>query len=85
MNKLTKFIEQFFADVILLVYGVRVEGIKLPAPTFRSLYPEDQPGEFEWNQMFRVRSLHKVVQRVYLEPSKPSRTLNSDQKEHYLN
>jgi hypothetical protein len=36
-------------------------------------------------QMFRVSSLHKVDQRVYLEPSDPSRTLNSDQKQYYLN
>ena len=85
MNKLIKFAENFLDTVILFVFGVRAEGIKLPPPTFRSLYLDDQPSEFEWMQMFRVSSLHKVDQRVYLEPSEPSRTLNLDQKEHYLN
>ena len=85
MNKLIKFAENLLETVILFVFGVRAEGIKLPAPSFRSLYPEEQLSEFEWMQMFRVSSLHKVDQRVYLEPSDPSRTLNSDQKEHYLN
>jgi hypothetical protein len=85
MNKLIRFSEYVLETVILFVFGVRAEGIKLPAPTFRSLYPENQPSEFEWMQMFRVSSLHKVDQRVYLEPSDPSRTLNSNQKEHYLN
>lgn len=85
MNKLIRFSEYVLETVILFVFGVRAEGIKLPAPSFRSLYPENQPSEFEWMQMFRVSSLHKVDQRVYLEPSDPSRTLNSNQKEHYLN
>jgi hypothetical protein len=85
MNKLIRFSEHLLETVILLVFGVRAEGIKLSAPTFKSLYPENQPSEFEWMQMFRVSSLHKVDQRVYLEPSDPSRILNSNQKEHYLN
>jgi hypothetical protein len=85
MNKLIRFSEYVLETVILFVFGVRAEGIKLPAPSFRSLYPENQPSEFEWMQMFRVSSLHKVDQRVYLEPSDPSRTLNSDQKQYYLN
>jgi len=85
MNKLIRFSEYVLETVILFIFGIRAEGIKLPAPTFRSLYPENQPSEFEWMQMFRVSSLHKVDQRVYLEPSDPSRTLNSNQKEHYLN
>jgi hypothetical protein len=85
MNKLIRFSEYVLETIILFVFGVRAEGIKLPAPSFRSLYLDDQPSEFEWMQMFRVSSLHKVDQRVYLEPSDPSRTLNSDQKEHYLN
>jgi hypothetical protein len=85
MNKLIRFSEYVLETIILFVFGVRAEGIKLPAPSFRSLYPEEQLSEFEWMQMFRVSSLHKVDQRVYLEPSDPSRTLNSDQKEYYLN
>jgi hypothetical protein len=85
MNKLIRFSEYVLETVILFVFGIRAEGIKLPAPTFRSSYPADQPSEFEWMQMFRVSSLHKVDQRVYLEYLEPSRTLNSDQKEHYLN
>jgi hypothetical protein len=85
MNKLIRFSEYVLETVILFIFGIRAEGIKLPAPTFRSLYPENQPSEFEWMQMFRVSSLHKVDQRVYLEPSDPSHTLNSNQKEHYLN
>ena len=85
MNKLIRFSEYVLETVILFVFGVRAEGIKLPAPTFRSIYPEEQLSEFEWMQMFRVSSLHKVDQRVYLEPSDPSRTLNSNQKEYYLN
>ena len=85
MNKLIRFSEHLLETVILFVFGVRAEGIKLPAPSFRSLYLDDQPSEFEWMQMFRVSSLHGVDQRVYLEPSDSSRTLNSNQKEHYLN
>ena len=85
MNKLIRFSEYVLETVILFVFGVRAEGIKLPAPTFRSIYPEEQLSEFEWMQMFRVSSLHKVDQRVYLKPSDPSRTLNSNQKEYYLN
>jgi len=85
MNKLIRFSEYVLETVILFIFGIRAEGIKLPAPTFRSSYPENQPSEFEWMQMFRVSSLHKVDQRVYLEPSDPSRTLNLDQKEYYLN
>jgi len=85
MNKLIRFSEYVLETVILFIFGIRAEGIKLPAPTFRSSYPENQPSEFEWMQMFRVSSLHKVDQRVYLEPSDPSRTLNSNQKEYYLN
>ena len=85
MNKLIRFSEYVLETVILFIFGIRAEGIKLPAPTFRSSYPENQPSEFEWMQMFRVSSLHKVDQRVYLEPSDPSRTLNSDQKQYYLN
>jgi hypothetical protein len=81
MNKLIKFTEHLLEAVVLFVYGVRVEGIKLPSPTFRSLYPDDQPEEFEWMHMFRVSSLHKVDQRVYLESSKSSRTLNIDLKQ----
>jgi hypothetical protein len=79
MNKLIKFAEYLLEAVVLFVYGVRVKGIKLPSPTFRSFYPADQPSEFEWMKMFRVSSLHKVDQRVYLEPSESNRTLNQTQ------
>ena len=79
MNKLIKFAEHLLEAVVLFVYGVRIEGIKLPPPTFKSFYPADQPSEFEWMQMFRVSSLHKVDQRVYLEPSESSRILNQTQ------
>jgi hypothetical protein len=67
MNKLTRFAEHLLEAVIPFVFGVRAEGIKLPPPTFRTIYPDDQPEEFEWNKMFRVSSLHGVVQNVYLD------------------
>ena len=33
--------------------------------TFKTTYPDDQPDENTWNQMFRVSSLHKVEQKIY--------------------
>ena len=35
--------------------------------SFKSTFPTDQPSENEWMKMFRVRSLHKVDQRVFFE------------------
>ena len=33
--------------------------------TFKTTYPDNQPEENDWYQMFRVSSLHRVQQNVY--------------------
>ena len=38
------------------LFGQRVEGEMIPAPTFRSSYPEDQPDENQWAQEVRFGS-----------------------------
>jgi hypothetical protein len=77
MNKIITFFETLIYAMTLNIFGVRAQGEKLPQPTFRTVYPDDQPSEFEWNQMFRVSSLCGVDQRVCLDgprayiPSQP--------------
>jgi hypothetical protein len=34
---------------------------------FKTTYPDNQPDENTWMQMFRVSSLHNVNQRVFIE------------------
>jgi len=34
--------------------------------TFKTTYPDNQPSEYEWMQMYRVSSLHGVNQHVFL-------------------
>lgn len=41
MNKVIIFLLTF-------LFGQRAEGEMIPAPTFRSSYPEDQPDENQW-------------------------------------
>ena len=59
--------------VVLFLFGERTpagEPINLEKGVsvgFKTTLPFDQPSENEWNQMFRVSSLHKVEQRVFFE------------------
>ena len=41
MNQLFNFITTF-------LFGQRAQGEMIPAPTFRSTFPEDQPDENQW-------------------------------------
>jgi hypothetical protein len=68
MEKLIVFLENLiFAMIPELIFGVRAQGEKLSEPTFKTVYPDNQPKEFEWNAMFRVSSLCGVNQRVCLD------------------
>jgi hypothetical protein len=40
--------------VIEFLFGVRVEGEPIPEPGFKTLLPDQQLGEFEWINEFRV-------------------------------
>ena len=48
------------------IFGVRVQGEKLPDPTFKTTYPPNYPSEFDWYKEFRVSSLCGVDQNVHL-------------------
>jgi hypothetical protein len=39
---------QLFNFITTLLFGQRAEGEMIPAPTFRSTFPEDQPDENQW-------------------------------------
>ena len=41
LNNIISFLTTF-------LFGQRAEGEMIPAPTFRSSYPEDQPDENQW-------------------------------------
>jgi hypothetical protein len=45
------FILQFITEFL---FGVRVEGEPIPEPGFKTSFPEQQLGEFEWINEFRV-------------------------------
>ena len=45
------FVLQF---IIEFLFGVRVEGEPIPEPGFKTSFPEQQLGEFEWINEFRV-------------------------------
>lgn len=52
--------------ITAFLFGERAHGELTKNPTFRSLYPENQPSENEWYKMFRVSSLHGVQQRIFI-------------------
>jgi hypothetical protein len=45
------FVLQFITEFL---FGVRVEGEPIPEPGFKTLLPDQQLGEFEWINEFRV-------------------------------
>jgi hypothetical protein len=45
------FVLQFITEFL---FGVRVEGESIPEPGFKTLLPDQQLGEFEWINEFRV-------------------------------
>jgi hypothetical protein len=45
------FVLQFITE---FCFGVRVEGEPIPEPGFKTSFPEQQLGEFEWINEFRV-------------------------------
>ena len=47
--------------------GEPVELVKGRKVNFKTTYPDNQPDENTWNQMFRVSSLHNVHQRIFIE------------------
>jgi hypothetical protein len=57
--------------LLTFLFGIRIDGepinleYGIEAPK-RTQYPPDQPDEFRWYDEFRVGSLHKVKQHVYL-------------------
>ena len=47
--------------------GQPISLIKGRKVDFKTTYPDNQPDENTWMQMFRVSSLHGVNQRVFIE------------------
>jgi hypothetical protein len=39
------------------IVGKRVRGQKVSHPSFRSVYPNNTPEEFQWMQEFRISSM----------------------------
>jgi hypothetical protein len=52
--------------IIEFLFGVRIEGESIPSPTFKTTFPKDQLGEFEWINEFRV-GIEYGKQRVFFE------------------
>ena len=66
------YLEAILDLIVLYLFGERTLGqpINLEKGVsmgFKTTLPADQPEENEWNQMFRVSSLHNVNQRVFIE------------------
>lgn len=53
--------------ITLTIFGERIPGQPVQKPTLRTIYPDNQPEENEWMQMFRVSSLHGVEQKIYFK------------------
>ena len=66
------YLEAILDLVVLYLFGERTlgqpinleKGVSLGV---KSTFPDAQPEENDWNQMFRVSSLHNVNQRVFIE------------------
>jgi len=66
-----EYFEAIWDLISLTLFGERImtgESINLEKGrkvNFKTTYPDNQPDENNWNQMFRVSSLHGVHQNVY--------------------
>jgi len=66
-----EYFEAIWDLISLTLFGERImtgEKINLEKGrkvNFKTTYPDNQPDENNWNQMFRVSSLHGVHQNVY--------------------
>jgi hypothetical protein len=67
MEKIIMFLEKFIFTLLPeFIFGVRVQGEKLPDPTFKTTEPTDRPSEFDWYHELRVSSLCGVDQKVFM-------------------
>ncbi len=69
MEKLSNAIEMFLFNMIpSFLYGETIQGMPVNQVSrgFNTINPPVQLSEFEWMREFRVGSLHKVEQRVFL-------------------
>ena len=66
-----EYFEAIWDLISLTLFGERImtgEKINLEKGKLirlKTIYPDNQPDENNWNQMFRVSSLHGVHQNVY--------------------
>jgi len=56
---------QLFNFITTLLFGERAQGEMIPAPTFRSSYPVDQPDEYQWAQEVRFGSRYGTKGSFY--------------------
>jgi hypothetical protein len=69
MEKLSNAIEMFLFNMIPSFFvGETISGVPMSQVSrgFNTTHPPVQLSEFEWMREFRVGSLHKVEQRVFL-------------------
>jgi hypothetical protein len=52
--------------IIEFLFGIRIKGESIPPPTFKTIFPEDKLGEFEWINEFRV-GIEYGKQKVFFE------------------
>jgi len=52
--------------IIEFLFGIRIKGESIPPPTFKTTFPKDQLGEFEWINEFRV-GIEYGKQKVFFE------------------
>jgi hypothetical protein len=50
--------EKLIKKVITFFFGERAKGEPIRTPKFRTIYPENQPSEYDWYKEFRVSCLH---------------------------
>jgi len=68
-----EYFEAIWDLISLTLFGERImtgEKINLEKGKLiglKTIYPDNQPDENTWNQMFRVSSLHGVHQKVYFD------------------
>jgi len=67
MNQLIKLL-------ITLLFGERAQGEMIPAPTFRSSYPVDQPDEHQWAQEVRFGSRYGTKGSFYQRNNNSTRS-----------
>ena len=49
-----------------LVLGEKTKGEVLPHPTVKTVQPKNRISEHKWYEEFRVTSLHRVQQKVFM-------------------